>query len=107
MSKELEALNDLRNKCCDYLSLSMDRQVCDSFKLIETALKALELKSLEIIKEKGCSYIEKALIVSCKNYEEYCFEMNSGRVYSSRYEWKKALKTQEEYELLKGVLDNE
>ena len=42
MSKELEALNDLRNKCCDYLSLSMDRQVCDSFKLIEAALKEKE-----------------------------------------------------------------
>ena len=53
MSKELEALNELRNKCCDYLSLSMDRQVCESFKTIETALKEQDKnkKAIEIIKE--------------------------------------------------------
>ena len=62
------------------------------------------LKALEIIKEKGCSYIEKALIVSCKSYEEYCFEMNSDRVYLSEYERRATIKTQEEFDLLKELL---
>lgn len=95
-----------------------------TIKVIESALKRLnyidenkiycisenylqdikKLKAFKIIKEKGCSYMEIALIVSCKNYEEYCIEMNSGRVYSSGYECERAFKTQEEFDLLKEVL---
>lgn len=63
-----------------------------------------KLKALEIIKDKGCSGMEIALIVSCKNYEEYCFEMNSGILYSNGYERGKAFKTKEEYDILKEVL---
>ena len=66
MSKELEALNHLRDKCCNYLSLSCDNQVCSDFKIIETALKALE-----IIKEKPQTLF---LVKTCKNYDIY-FEL--------------------------------
>lgn len=63
-----------------------------------------ELKALKVVKEKGCSFIEIALIISCKSYNEYCIEMNSRVVYSNIFERKSSLKTKEEYELLKEVL---
>ena len=125
MSKELKSLERIENYQV-VVDIEKDKTstikelLPNSCKTLETALKRLEtleeekqsfdrqlekkLKALEIIKEKGCSYIEKALIVSCKNYKEYCFEMNSGRVYLSEYERWATIKTQEEYDLLKEVL---
>ena len=63
-----------------------------------------KLKALEKIKNKGCSYMEISLIVACRNYKDYCAEMNSGRIYPNRYEFEKAFKTQFEFHLLKEVL---
>ena len=99
-----QALKDLEEKA--KLLICNDGYVCDLVKPIYQALDEREelKKVLEIIKEKSCSHIEKVLIVSCNDYEEYCFEMNSGRVYSSEYECKTAFKTPEEYDLLKGWL---
>lgn len=62
------------------------------------------LEVLKIIKKKGVSFMELALIVSCKSYEEYCIEMKSNRVYLTSYECMETLKTQEEFDLLKEEL---
>lgn len=130
MSKELTPLEELQfirhyEINDDHITLNHHIICKRSLDNIETALKDYErllslrktaewadeklrtkkkLKVLEIIKEKGCSYIEIVLIVSHHNYEEYCIEMNSGRVYSSRYECERAFKTQEEFNLLREVL---
>lgn len=71
----------------------------ENIKIVNEALKAFE-----IIKKKGVSFVEIALIVSCKSYEEYCIEMKSNRVYLTSYECMKTLKTQEEFDLLKEEL---
>lgn len=115
MSKELEALNDLRNKCCDYLSLSMDRQVCDSFKLIEAALKEkenIEKTINELFSENGKVIttidIKKQLkaieIIKDKEVNVFIF-LHSGdlETYNDMVEENRKL-TQEEYDLLKEVL---
>jgi len=131
MSKELEALEKLGNIDVTYNRNGIEGcysiKDTDEFEIIENTLKrqdsieitAIDIEQdnkelckenkklkqvLEIIKRKGCSYMEISLIVSCNNYEEYCIEMNSDRVYSSGYECTRAFKTQEEFELLKKVL---
>ena len=86
MSKELEALDRLY--CAGRLDLDyvLDGKQNQDYKIIEKALKALE-----IIKEKG---VNVGLLSRCANAERY----NKGMCYESRY------LTQEEYELLKEVL---
>lgn len=94
MSKELKALNHLRDRCCDYLSLSCNNRVCSDFKIIETALKALE-----IIKEKPWLVNE---IVGIKGnydvYKSWCKIFRADMKYMA---------TQEEHDLLKEVLCSE
>lgn len=129
MNKELNALERIKK----YYPFKIGELEYQNIDIVETALKNYEhlyqiwnckdsdtmiiqttktihdennkkLKALEIIKKKGCSYMEILLIVSCKRYEEYCFEMNSDRVYENGFECERAFKTQEEYDLLKELL---
>ena len=86
MIKELEALERLY--CAGRLDLDyvLNGKQNQDYKIIETALKALE-----IVKEKG---VNVGLLSRCANAERY----NKGMCYESRY------LTQEEYDILKDVL---
>lgn len=72
--------------------------------IVENKMIKDKSNTLDIIKNKGCSYMERSLIVACRNYEDYCVEMNSGRVYPNIYECERAFKTQQEFNLLREVL---
>lgn len=127
MTKELEALERLRNKNCEYLSLSMNREVCEDFKIIENTLKEnqviieelerknrnlilenrslnqidktneLKLKALETIKEKK---VDIPTLLDCHNAKEY----NRWNGVRSHYSYPPLEIIQEEYDLLKEVL---
>lgn len=126
MSKEFEALERIKEwfpqwrltnrEDFNILKLAlMNREIllkeCDNTYQVLNKHHIITLSELDehlcyvdIIKSKGCSFIEIALIISCKNYEEYCTEIDSGRVYSNVFERKSSLKTKEEFDLLKKVL---
>lgn len=59
--------------------------------------------ALKIIKEKGLSFIEIALIKVCDTYQEYECEV-ANRVYPHSFENEKAKKTRKEFILLKEIL---
>ena len=110
MNKELTALESLKTTkefALEFIKNGLDRRVihggCD---IVETALKEKEKqdKVLEIIVKKGISYTEISLIQSCRDYEEYKYEIGSGHVYYSAYDIKRAIKTKQEFDLLKKVL---
>ena len=60
-------------------------------------------RALHVIKEKGLSFIEIALIKACRTYEEYECEV-ANRVYPNSFENTRAKKSRKEFILLKEVL---
>lgn len=96
MNKELTPLEALKE--IEQYNFGGIKDFSKHIAIIETALKALE-----IIKEKGLSFIEIALLKCCNDYSEYECEI-AGRCYKSSFENNKAHKTKEEFDLLKEVL---